>query len=72
MFWMPVLFVVPLLAMKSIAEERRLCTLETLMTTSVSSWAIVLSKFLSIYFVCMLLWLLTCLFPFILTWVLGA
>lgn len=71
-FWMPVLFIVPLLTMKSIAEERRLCTLETLMTTSVSSWAIVLSKFLSIYFVYMLLWLLTCLFPFILTWVLGA
>lgn len=71
-FWMPVLFIVPLLTMKSIAEERRLCTLETLMTTSVSPWAIVMSKFLSIYFVYMFLWLLTCLFPCILERVLGA
>lgn len=71
-FWMPVLFIVPLLTMRSIAEERRLCTLETMIATSVSPWAIVCSKFFSIYCLYMLFWLLTCLFPFILIWVLGA
>lgn len=64
-FWVPVWFMVPLLTMKSIAEERRLGTLETLMTTPATALQIVLSKFLSAYLFYMFLWALTVPFPFI-------
>ncbi|MEO0795546.1 MAG: ABC transporter permease [Verrucomicrobiota bacterium] len=64
-FWVPVWFMVPLLTMKSIAEERRLGTLETLMTTPASALQIVLSKFLSAYLFYMLLWAMTIPFPYI-------
>lgn len=63
LFWLPVLFLVPLLTMKSIAEERRHGTLETLMTTPVHAGAVILSKFLAAYFFYCLLWLLTLGFP---------
>ena len=33
LFWLPVFFMVPLLTMKCFAEERRLGTIETLLTT---------------------------------------
>lgn len=64
-FWIPVFFVVPLLTMKSIAEERRLGTLETLLTTPVTPIAIVFSKFLSAYTFYMLIWLITLAYPLI-------
>lgn len=63
-FWLPVLFVVPLLTMRCIAEERRLGTLETLMTTPASAFEIVLSKFLGSYTFYIILWALTLSFPF--------
>lgn len=65
LFWIPVFFIVPLLTMKSIAEERRQGTLETLMTTPVGPAAVVLSKFLGAYLFYLLLWALTLLFPVI-------
>ena len=64
-FWIPVFFVVPLLTMRSIAEERHIGTLETLMTTPTSSVTMILSKFLGAYFFYMFLWLLTLGFPLI-------
>jgi len=64
-FWLPVFFMVPLLTMRSIAEERRLGTLETLMTTPATATQIVLSKFLSAYLFYVILWALTVPFPFI-------
>lgn len=64
-FWLPVLFMVPLLTMRSLAEERRLGTIETLLTTPVSPLEIVLSKFLGAYLFYIFLWLLTLSFPFI-------
>ena len=64
-FWLPVFFVVPLLTMKSIAEERRLGTLETLLATPTPVAAVVFSKFLGAYIFYMLLWLSTLSFPFI-------
>ena len=67
-FWAPALFAVPLLTMKSIAEERRLGTLEALLSTPASPVAIVLSKFLSAYLFYLLLWGLTLAFPFIVRW----
>ena len=65
LFWLPVFFMVPLLTMKSIAEERRLGTLETLMTTPVTAAEIVLSKFLAAYFFYCALWGLTMGFPWL-------
>lgn len=67
LFWIPVLFSVPLLTMKSMAEERRRGTLQVMRTMPVSSWVIVLSKFMGAYLFYMLLWLLTVSFPLVVT-----
>lgn len=56
LFWLPVLFMVPLLTMKCFAEERRLGTLETLLTTPVSTAEVVLGKFTAAYLYYLLLW----------------
>jgi len=37
LFWLPVCVMVPLLTMKCLAEERRLGTIETLLTTPVTT-----------------------------------
>ncbi|MFT3783014.1 MAG: ABC transporter permease subunit [Nibricoccus sp.] len=55
-FWVPVLFMVPLLTMKSLAEERRLGTLETLLTTPVSTTEVVLGKYFAAYALYISLW----------------
>lgn len=65
LFWIPVLFIVPLLTMKSIAEERRLGTLETLLTTPTTPLTIVLSKFLSAYTFYIIIWSITLIYPLI-------
>lgn len=62
-FWIPVLFVIPLLTMRSIASERSSGTLDTLMTTPTSRSAVVLSKFAGAYLFYMLLWTVTLAFP---------
>lgn len=62
-FWIPVFFVVPLLTMRSIAGERSVGTLDTLMTTPTSRVAVVLSKFAGAYIFYMFLWALTLGFP---------
>lgn len=64
-FWIPVFFVVPLLTMRSIAGERSIGTLDTLMTTPTSRVAVILSKFAGAYLFYMLLWTLTLGFPLI-------
>jgi len=56
LFWVPVLFMVPLLTMKSISEERRHGTLETLLTAPVSTTEVVLGKYGAAYFFYILLW----------------
>lgn len=56
LFWLPVFFMVPLLTMKSIAEERRLGTLETLLTTPVTIPQVVLAKFFAAYALYLSLW----------------
>lgn len=66
-FWIPVFFVVPLLTMRSIAGERSIGTLDTLMTTPTSRVAIILSKFSGAYIFYMLLWGATLSFPLITT-----
>lgn len=64
-FWVPVFFLVPLLTMKSIAEERRLGTWEALRSTPVNTATIVFSKFLGAYAFYLFLWSLTLFFPLI-------
>ncbi|MBP8257762.1 MAG: ABC transporter permease subunit [Opitutaceae bacterium] len=55
-FFIPVFFMVPLLTMKCFAEERRLGTLETLLTTPVTTTEVVLAKFGSAYILYLALW----------------
>jgi len=62
-FWIPVFFVIPLLTMRSIAGERSVGTLDTLMTTPTSRVAVVLSKFSGAYLFYMALWACTLGFP---------
>lgn len=62
-FLFPVVLLVPMLTMKSIAEERRLGTLQTLMTTPVGASAIVMSKFAAAYLFYCGLWGLALAFP---------
>ncbi|MEM0966642.1 MAG: ABC transporter permease [Verrucomicrobiota bacterium] len=62
-FWIPAFFVVPLLTMRSVAEERRLGTLQTLLTTPTNSFAIVFAKFSAIYLFYLFLWVATISFP---------
>lgn len=66
LFWIPVFFMVPALTMKSFAEERRMGTLETLLTAPVSTAEVVLGKFSAAYFFYLLLWALTLGFHYIL------
>ncbi len=56
LFWLPVFFMVPLLTMKCIAEERRLGTLETLLTTPITTPQVVLAKFFASYVLYLSLW----------------
>ncbi|MBI4623831.1 MAG: ABC transporter permease [Verrucomicrobia bacterium] len=56
LFWLPVFFMVPLLTMKCLAEERRLGTLETLLTTPVTTTEVVLGKYSASYLLYLTLW----------------
>ncbi len=56
LFWLPVFILVPLTTMKSVSEERRLGTLETLLTTPVSTTEVVLGKYGAAYFLYLLFW----------------
>ncbi len=56
LFWLPVFFMVPLLTMKCLAEERRLGTLETLLTAPVNAAEVVLGKFGATYLLYLGLW----------------
>ena len=55
-FWFPVLFMVPLLTMKCLADERRSGTLETLLTTPVTTTEVVLGKYTAAYLFYITLW----------------
>lgn len=68
LFWLPVFFTVPLLTMRSLAEDRRQGTLESLLSTGVSAFSVILSKFFAAYFLYLLLWILTLTFPIIAVW----
>ncbi len=55
-FWLPDFFIVPLLTMKCLAEERRLGTIETLLTTPVTTTEVVLGKYAAAYALYVALW----------------
>jgi ABC-2 type transport system permease protein len=65
-FFLPVWVMVPLLTMKSIAEERRAGTLETLLATPVRTAEVVLAKYAASYLLYLLIWISTLGFMFVL------
>lgn len=67
-FWVPLFILVPLITMRSFAEERRAGTLGALMTTPTRAFAIVFGKFAAAYFLYIVLWALALLFP-VIAWV---
>ncbi len=56
LFWLPVMVLTPLLTMHSLADERRRGTIETLLTTPVTTAEVVLAKFGASYFLYLALW----------------
>lgn len=62
LFFLPVFFMVPLLTMKTVAEERATGTIETLLTTPVTVTEVILSKFAAGYLYYLALWAFTGLF----------
>ncbi len=67
-FWLPALYTIPLLTMRSIAEERRLGTLELILTSPIKPFVWVLSKFIAAYALYLCFWALTLLFPILAIW----
>ncbi|MDQ8202711.1 ABC transporter permease [Pelagicoccus sp. SDUM812003] len=59
MFFIPVFFMVPLLTMRSMADERSSGTIESLLTTPVTITEVVLAKFSASYLYYCTLWLIT-------------
>jgi ABC-2 type transport system permease protein len=55
-YFVPVIFMVPLLTMKCLAEERRLGTIETLLTTPVTTTEVVLGKYAASYLLYIVFW----------------
>lgn len=65
LFWVPVLLIVPMLTMRSFAEERRMGTIETLLTTPIRPVHLVASKFIAAYAFYLLVWALSIAYPLI-------
>lgn len=67
-YWVAMLFVVPVITMKLFAEEKRMGTLETLMTAPVSDASVVQSKFLGAITFFAIMWLPTVAYAWILNY----
>ncbi len=65
-FWLFLLFVVPVITMRLVAEERRAGTIETLLTAPVTEGQVITGKFLSALAFYVILWLPTILYVVIL------
>jgi ABC-type transport system involved in multi-copper enzyme maturation permease subunit len=55
----PTMFLVPIITMRMVSEEKRTGTLEVLLTAPVNEWQVVLSKFLAalrVFLVCFAVW----------------
>ena len=68
MFWFYFLFIFPLLTMRSLAEEEKTGTLESLLTTPIKTWQVVLGKYFSAYAFYIILWLPMLLYPLLADW----
>lgn len=55
-FWMSYFFIFPLLTMRLFSEEKKLGTLETLLTAPVRAWEVVWSKYMAAVIFYCLLW----------------
>jgi ABC-2 type transport system permease protein len=66
LYFLPVIFMVPLLTMKCLAEERRLGTIETLLTSPVTTTEVVLGKYGAAYLLYLAFWASTSGFFYIL------
>ncbi len=64
-FWLYLLFVVPVITMRLLAEERRTGTLEVLLTSPVSEGQVVIGKFLAALVFYLFLWLPTLVYVWI-------
>lgn len=62
-FWFTLLFIVPVITMRLVAEERRSGTLESLMTAPITEAQVVLAKFTAALAFYTFLWLPTLLYP---------
>jgi ABC-2 type transport system permease protein len=65
-FWLYLLFVVPVITMRLLAEERRSGTLEVLLTSPVSAGQVVAGKFIAAFVFYLFLWLPTWVYVWIL------
>ena len=65
-FWLLLLFVVPVITMRLLAEERRTGTLEVLLTSPVSEGQVVIAKFVAALIFYLFLWLPTVVYVLIL------
>lgn len=63
------LFVIPLLSMRLIAEEKSRGTLEVLATSPLSDWSILLGKYFALVTVGLVICLISALYPVIIWWV---
>ena len=57
LFWIVFLLMIPLITMRTFAEEFKMGTIETLMTAPVRDWQVVLSKFFGTMVFYIVLWL---------------
>ncbi len=71
-FPLPLLCILPLLTMRSLAEERRAGTLGALLTTPASALAVVAAKFTSVWLTWVIFWISFAIFPAVAAHGLGA
>lgn len=71
LFWFPFVLVFPIITMRLFADEWRMGTIESLMTSPVRDWQVVGAKFLSAFFFYVILWLPTVLYFQIFHWIAG-
>ena len=67
-YWMAQMIVVPLLTMRLFAEERRMGTLETLLTAPVTDGQVVGAKFAGVLTFYIIMWIPTVIFLYSLRW----
>jgi ABC-2 type transport system permease protein len=56
-FWLSYFFIFPLLTMRLFAEEKKMGTLETLLTAPVRAWQVVWAKYIAVVLIYSVLWL---------------